>query len=185
MVAFRLPQGIRWWRCATSCFFAVQMVPYCASFTSTSTCSCLFSVPRIPSRVTRRPSVRRGNEEDNQADLLRELRDFSFDARSEADRMQLTWEIRDMADNCEVEADESSVRDVKDCSEQCIACRGTGLLACRYCRGTGFFMLGEDLIGTGNKCPVCTGGEEKCGTCGGIGAIAKWKDGAKPPQKRR
>jgi len=38
-------------------------------------------------------------------------------------------------------------------------------------------MLGHDLIGTNNDCPVCKGGgHEECKECMGAGSIAEWRE---------
>ena len=56
-------------------------------------------------------------------------------------------------------------------------CDGEGVIPCRFCGGTGFLMLGQDLIGTNNDCPVCKGsGHEECKECMGAGSIALWRD---------
>ncbi len=87
------------------------------------------------------------------------------------DRMKyldLIWKIREETDLCDVTKENV-------CGSVCAACDGTGSLPCRFCGETGFLMLDNTLIGTGNDCPVCGGlGEEECTRCMGAGYIARW-----------
>lgn len=106
------------------------------------------------------------SEELSRASLM-----HSFDAAAEADRLRLTWAIRDATAECEGDG-----RDSSSCGESCAECDGTGEKPCRYCRGTGFFTIADELIGSGNDCPVCRAkGYERCLPCQGTGAIAKWQ----------
>ena len=102
---------------------------------------------------------------------------YSFDAAAEADRLRLTWAIRDAVAECEVDGMYGNpVRDSSACGVACEECGGHGELQCRYCRGTGFFTIGDELIGSGNDCPVCkASGFEVCRPCQGTGAVAKWQ----------
>ena len=64
--------------------------------------------------------------------------------------------------------------DVSNCTVECFHCNN-GRVRCEFCKGTGFFTIGEDLIGTNNVCPACNGcGERFCKECAGTGKIAKW-----------
>ena len=104
------------------------------------------------------------SEELSRASLM-----HSFDAAAEADRLRLTWAIRDATADCEAND--------RDCGDTCVECEGTGEKVCRYCRGTGFFTIADELIGSGNDCPVCKAkGYERCLPCQGTGAIAKWQN---------
>ena len=99
---------------------------------------------------------------------------YSFDAAREAERMQMAWNIREVAAECEVTGDGIFVQ-TGGCGQSCRDCSGKGCKSCRFCHGTGFFTIGEELIGQGNPCPACRSlGEEKCRTCVGTGKIAKW-----------
>lgn len=64
---------------------------------------------------------------------------------------------------------------LETCCNNCHHCNN-GRVLCDFCKGTGFLMLGDDLIGTNNVCPVCSGGgEQNCKRCCGTGKIASWK----------
>ena len=67
-----------------------------------------------------------------------------------------------------------NVSNIETCSVPCMKCN-YGKIYCEFCKGTGFLMLGNDLIGTNNICVVCSGtGEKFCNTCAGTGNIANW-----------
>ena len=84
--------------------------------------------------------------------------------------LDLIWKIREEMDECDITEQEL-------CGKICPTCDGEGVLPCRFCGGTGFLMLGQDLIGTNNDCPVCKGsGHEECKECMGAGSIALWRD---------
>ena len=84
--------------------------------------------------------------------------------------LDLIWKIREEIDTCNVSKDEI-------CGEVCKICHGDGFLPCRFCGGTGFLMLGHELIGTNNNCTVCKGsGNEECKLCMGAGYIVKWRE---------
>ena len=88
-----------------------------------------------------------------------------------SDRMkhlELIWKIREEMDECDVS--KGGI-----CGGECNECNGDGDIVCNYCGGTGFFMLGDDLIGTNNDCPVCKGtGMTECKKCMGAGYIVEW-----------
>ena len=66
------------------------------------------------------------------------------------------------------------VTKIDTCSIDCHYCNN-GRVLCEFCKGTGFLMLGDVLIGTNNICPVCAGGgEQNCKKCSGTGKIANW-----------
>jgi hypothetical protein len=75
--------------------------------------------------------------------------------------LELIWQIREQTEVC---------------AHICETCDSEGKLRCRFCGGTGFLMLGGELIGTNNDCPVCNGnGEEECKECMGAGNIVMWR----------
>ena len=84
--------------------------------------------------------------------------------------LELIWKIREEMDVCDV-----SNGDV--CGGECDECDGEGDVPCNYCGGTGFLMLGNELIGTNNNCPVCKGtGLLECKKCMGAGYIVEWRE---------
>ena len=87
--------------------------------------------------------------------------------------LDLIWRIREEIDECDITKEGL-------CGNICPTCEGEGQLRCRFCGGTGFLMLGHELIGTNNDCPVCKGsGYEECKECMGAGSIAIWRDNHK------
>ena len=85
--------------------------------------------------------------------------------------LELIWKIREEMDECDV-----SKGDI--CGGECKECRGDGEIQCNYCGGTGFLMLGNELIGTNNDCPACKGkGMIECKKCMGAGYIVEWRRG--------
>ena len=87
--------------------------------------------------------------------------------------LDLIWRIREEIDECDITKEGL-------CGNICPTCEGDGQLRCRFCGGTGFLMLGHDLIGPNNDCPVCKGGgHEECKECMGAGSIAIWRDNHK------
>lgn len=84
--------------------------------------------------------------------------------------LELIWQIREQMDVCDVTKEEL-------CGHICETCDSEGEVPCRFCGGTGFLMLGHDLIGTNNDCPVCNGsGYEECKDCMGAGYIVDWRE---------
>ena len=84
--------------------------------------------------------------------------------------LELIWRIREQTEVCDVTKEDL-------CGHMCETCDSEGEVRCRFCAGTGFMMLGHDLIGTNNDCPVCNGsGEEECKDCMGGGYIVDWRE---------
>ena len=83
--------------------------------------------------------------------------------------LDLIWKIREEIDECDVAKEDI-------CGSVCDKCNGEGYVECRFCAGTGFLMLGHELIGTNNDCSVCKGtGQEECKDCMGAGYIVQWR----------
>ena len=81
--------------------------------------------------------------------------------------IELAWDLYNNIEECDVE-------NITTCAEACEYCDG-GEILCNFCKGTGFFTIGDELIGTNNTCPVCKGKSYiKCDNCGGSGYIANW-----------
>jgi len=98
------------------------------------------------------------------------LRVFKIKPEDRMKHLDLIWKIREEMDECDV-----SKGDI--CGSECLNCYGKGEIICNYCGGTGFLMLGNDLIGTNNDCPVCNGtGMNECKKCMGAGYIVKWRN---------
>ena len=86
------------------------------------------------------------------------------------DNLELHWQISSSSTECDLEAD------IRSCSDACSSCHGTGRVECRFCGGTGFFTVGEMVMGGGKVCPICNhDGEEECSQCRGSGWVANWK----------
>lgn len=82
--------------------------------------------------------------------------------------LDLVWEVYEAIEVCDP-------RQSHSCGYTCSVCQGEGSNLCKFCKGTGFLMLGDELIGTSNDCPVCNGtGETPCKMCRGSGMIARW-----------
>ncbi|PQQ20992.1 protein EMBRYO SAC DEVELOPMENT ARREST 3 chloroplastic [Prunus yedoensis var. nudiflora] len=61
----------------------------------------------------------------------------------------------------------------------CSSCDSNGHIECKWCGGTGFFMLGDNMLcqvpSRGTSCVICTGkGSMCCSDCKGTGFRAKW-----------
>ncbi len=83
-------------------------------------------------------------------------------------KVELAWKIYNSIEYCDVTEDNT-------CGEICSSCGGDGEVICRFCKGTGFMTLADELVGTLNDCPVCSGtGYEECHDCMGAGIIAHW-----------
>lgn len=94
----------------------------------------------------------------------------SKDVKTMRQNLELHWQIASSSSECDLEAD------IRSCSDPCPTCRGTGRVECRFCGGTGFFTLGEMVMGGGKVCPICNhDGEEECAQCRGSGWVANWR----------
>ncbi|GMI92433.1 hypothetical protein HRI_002912600 [Hibiscus trionum] len=61
----------------------------------------------------------------------------------------------------------------------CSSCDSKGLVECQWCRGTGFFILGDNMLcqvpSRNTSCVICAGkGSKCCSDCKGTGFRAKW-----------
>lgn len=68
----------------------------------------------------------------------------------------------------------------------CSSCDANGYVECKWCRGTGFFILGDNMLcqvpSRNTTCIICTGqGSVRCSDCKGTGFRAKWL--GQPPLK--
>jgi|TARA_Y100000992_G_scaffold302551_2_gene277247 DnaJ-class molecular chaperone len=82
--------------------------------------------------------------------------------------IEIAWNVYNNIDECDVE-------NITSCAVACDYC-DKGEILCNFCKGTGFFIIGNELIGTNNTCPACKGKSYvKCTNCGGSGYIANWK----------
>ncbi|CAK7353992.1 unnamed protein product [Dovyalis caffra] len=66
----------------------------------------------------------------------------------------------------------------------CASCDSNGRVECQWCRGTGFFILGDNMLcqvpSRNTTCVICAGkGSISCSDCKGTGFRAKWM--GKPP----
>ena len=103
-------------------------------------------------------------------DALNPVCRVKIDALERMKHLDLIWRIREEIDECDITKEGL-------CGNICPTCEGDGQLRCRFCGGTGFLMLGHELIGTNNDCPVCKGGgHEECKECMGAGSIAEWRE---------
>ena len=92
------------------------------------------------------------------------------DVKTMRQNLELHWQITSSSSECDLEAD------IRSCSDPCPTCHGTGKVECRFCGGTGFFTLGEMVMGGGKVCPICNhDGEEECVQCRGSGWVANWR----------
>ena len=92
------------------------------------------------------------------------------DVKTMRQNLELHWQISSSSSECDLEAD------IRSCSDPCPSCHGTGRVECRFCGGTGFFTVGEMVMGGGKVCPICNhDGEEECAQCRGSGWVANWK----------
>lgn len=61
----------------------------------------------------------------------------------------------------------------------CSSCDSNGHVECKWCNGTGFFILGDNMLcevpSRNTTCVICTGkGSMRCSDCKGTGYRAKW-----------
>ncbi|KAL9400468.1 hypothetical protein Peur_009429 [Populus x canadensis] len=61
----------------------------------------------------------------------------------------------------------------------CTSCDSNGHVECQWCRGTGFFILGDNMLcqvpSRNTTCVICAGkGSMRCSDCKGTGFRAKW-----------
>ncbi|GFY96799.1 DnaJ/Hsp40 cysteine-rich domain superfamily protein [Actinidia rufa] len=66
----------------------------------------------------------------------------------------------------------------------CSSCNSNGHVECKWCRGTGFFILGDNMLcqvpSRNTSCVICAGkGSTYCADCKGTGFRAKWLE--EPP----
>ncbi|KAL9338681.1 hypothetical protein Peur_067696 [Populus x canadensis] len=66
----------------------------------------------------------------------------------------------------------------------CTSCDSKGQVECQWCRGTGFFILGDNMLcqvpSRNTTCVICAGkGSMCCSDCKGTGFRARWL--GKPP----
>ncbi|KAK7260988.1 hypothetical protein RIF29_27291 [Crotalaria pallida] len=66
----------------------------------------------------------------------------------------------------------------------CSSCNSKGHIECKWCAGTGFFIIGEQMLcevpSRNTSCIICTGkGSMCCSDCQGTGFRAKWLE--EPP----
>ncbi|KAL7112036.1 hypothetical protein ACP275_05G127900 [Erythranthe tilingii] len=61
----------------------------------------------------------------------------------------------------------------------CSSCESKGHVECKWCSGTGFFILGDNMLcqvpSRNTTCVICSGkGSACCSDCKGTGFRAKW-----------
>ncbi|KMT16970.1 hypothetical protein BVRB_2g044380 [Beta vulgaris subsp. vulgaris] len=66
----------------------------------------------------------------------------------------------------------------------CSSCSSNGHVECKWCAGTGFFIIGDNMLcevpSRNTTCVICAGeGSTQCSDCQGTGFRAKWL--ANPP----
>ncbi|XP_024996830.1 uncharacterized protein LOC112529703 [Cynara cardunculus var. scolymus] len=66
----------------------------------------------------------------------------------------------------------------------CSSCDSNGHVECKWCGGTGFFILGDNMLcqvpSRNTSCVICAGkGATSCANCKGTGFRAKWLE--QPP----
>lgn len=69
----------------------------------------------------------------------------------------------------------------------CSSCQSIGDVECRWCAGTGFFILGNNMLcevpSKNTRCVICSGkGFSHCADCKGTGFRAKWLE--EPPVEK-
>ncbi|OAY79102.1 hypothetical protein ACMD2_09447 [Ananas comosus] len=70
----------------------------------------------------------------------------------------------------------------------CSSCESKGHVECKWCGGTGFFILGNNMLcevpSRNTTCVICSGkGSASCSDCKGTGFRAKWLE--EPPSRER
>ncbi|KAK1372971.1 Tsi1-interacting protein TSIP1 [Heracleum sosnowskyi] len=66
----------------------------------------------------------------------------------------------------------------------CSSCQSNGHVDCKWCGGTGFFIIGDNMLcqvpSRNTSCVICAGkGSTRCSDCKGTGFRAKWLE--EPP----
>ncbi|GAV90556.1 hypothetical protein CFOL_v3_33965, partial [Cephalotus follicularis] len=61
----------------------------------------------------------------------------------------------------------------------CSSCNSKGQVDCKWCGGTGFFIIGDNMLcqvhSKDTSCLICAGkGSRCCSDCKGTGFRAKW-----------
>ncbi|KAK9698164.1 hypothetical protein RND81_08G086200 [Saponaria officinalis] len=61
----------------------------------------------------------------------------------------------------------------------CSSCNSNGHVECKWCAGTGFFIIGDNMLceipSRNTTCVICAGeGSTRCSDCQGTGFRAKW-----------
>ncbi|KAL6012214.1 hypothetical protein ACLOJK_002692 [Asimina triloba] len=61
----------------------------------------------------------------------------------------------------------------------CTSCNSNGYVECKWCGGTGFFIIGDNMLcevpSRNTSCVICAGkGSTCCADCKGTGFRAKW-----------
>lgn len=61
----------------------------------------------------------------------------------------------------------------------CSSCNSNGHVDCKWCNGTGFFIIGDNMLcqvpSRNTSCVICAGkGSMRCSDCKGTGYRAKW-----------
>ncbi|KAH7301631.1 hypothetical protein KP509_23G034900 [Ceratopteris richardii] len=62
---------------------------------------------------------------------------------------------------------------------KCVSCQAAGVVDCQWCRGTGFFILGDNILcevpSRNTTCLICLGKcAVSCKDCKGTGYVARW-----------
>ncbi|CAL9091605.1 uncharacterized protein LOC103986698 isoform X1 [Musa acuminata AAA Group] len=70
----------------------------------------------------------------------------------------------------------------------CSSCGSNGSVECKWCAGTGFFILGNKMLcevpSRNTTCVICMGkGSASCPDCKGTGFRAKWLEEPRPPSE--
>ncbi|WOG81304.1 hypothetical protein DCAR_0100450 [Daucus carota subsp. sativus] len=69
----------------------------------------------------------------------------------------------------------------------CSSCESNGHVECKWCGGTGFFIIGDNMLcqvpSRNTSCVICSGkGSTRCSDCKGTGFRAKWLE--EPPVQK-